>query len=478
MSSDFTMQKGKLDRILGFKETVALVIGSVIGSGIFMKPSLMAAELHSPFILLLVWLIAGLITMCGAVSNAEVASMYPETGGQLVFFEKMYGKWFAYMYGWSSFSVFNTAGNASIAFVCAQYLNYFFKWGQLDTSLIQQFTVHVPAIGEFRFLEDFGLKICTVLLLISISGINMISTLQSAKLQNLLSSLKLLAILVLIFGSFGNGNGSLNHFQSDANSEPVSLAAYLMAITAAFWAYDGWNNLSFVAGEVKNPQKNIPKGLIIGLSICTLVYILTNAAFLYVLGLKDLAASAYVASDAAVRIWGIAGGILISLMIILSTLGTVNSNVLSTARVTYALGTSNRIFRNAGVIHSRFKTPMNALLFNLFWSILLVFSGSFDMLTDMLIFISWFFYGMSALGVMVLRYKIPDAIRPYKVWLYPYTTIVFVVFSFSFLVCTLYYDIHDYISGSSHLVKSLLGLAICLAGLPFYDWRNNKDPKS
>ena len=462
------MSSSGLQRILGFKETLALVIGSVIGSGIFMKPSIMAAQLQSPWILISVWLVAGIITMCGALSNAEAACMYPETGGQYVFFEKMYGKAFSYIYGWASFSVFNTAGNASIAYVCSQYLNFLIKFPELEPALIQQYKIHIPAIGNIILLEHFYLKLLTILVLIIISWINIRSTKESVRIQNILSAFKIIAILIIVLGAFISRSGELSHFSESSILSKFHLTTFMMALTGAFWAFDGWNNLSFVGGEIKDPQKNIPRSLILGIAICTITYILVNVAFIYLLGIKNMSSSEFIATDASIKIFGGAGAIIITLIIVLSTLGTVNSNVLSTARVTLALGTNNRIFSGANKIHPRFRTPYTAINYNLVWSILLILSGSFDMLTDMLIFITWFFYGMSALGVIILRYRLPEVVRTYKVWLYPLPNIIFILFSFSYLVITLYNDISNYMNGQSEIIQSVFGLSICILGLPLY----------
>ncbi|MEP7197931.1 MAG: amino acid permease, partial [Saprospiraceae bacterium] len=252
-----------------------------------------------------------------------------------------------------------------------------------------------------------------------------------------------------------------------------SFTSFAMALTGAFWAYDGWNNLSFVAGEVKDPQRNIPRGLIFGLLSCTFIYILINFAFVYLLGMHNLSNSNFIATDVGSRIWGGAGAIIITIVVVLTTFGTLNSNVLSTARVTFALGLSNSIFSKASLIHPILKTPYLALVFNLVWSILLVLSGSFDILTDMLIFVSWLFYGMSALGVIILRFRMPDFPRVYKVWMYPIPTILFIVFTFIYLILTLYNDINNFNAGRSPIIQSVFGLIICLLGLPLY-WLNKK----
>ncbi|NOT37177.1 MAG: amino acid permease [Saprospiraceae bacterium] len=455
-----------LQRILGFKECLALVIGSVIGSGIFMKPAIMAGQLQSAWLLIAVWIIAGFITLCGALTNAETAAMFPETGGQYVFLQKMYGKTFSFFYGWSAFSVINTAGNASIAYVCSQYIDFFLHLPELNSSIVNASQMHIPGIGKLIFLEHFYLKIVTILILAIFTFLNIRSTNWSAKTQNILSSLKIIAILLIILGALPsafNNASNIEYHKSDFN-----LNTFMMALTGAFWAYDGWNNLGFVAGEIKNPQKNIPRAYFIGLLVCILSYVLLNLAYIFTLGIPTMPSSSFIASDAGTSIWLGSGAIIITIMVVLSTAGTVNSNVLSTSRVSYAWFKDNNFYPQLNIIHSRFQSPVFALSMNLLWSSVLIMTGSFDMLTDMLIFVTWFFYGMSALGVIILRFKMPDYPRIYKVWLYPIPTLIFIIFTFSYLIITIYNDVENYVNDKSPVIQSLLGLIICFSGLPLY----------
>jgi basic amino acid/polyamine antiporter, APA family len=461
----------QLQRTLSLNSTIAIVIGGVIGSGIFMKPATMAAELGSPIVLMSVWLVAGIMTLFGALSNAEVATLFPETGGQFVFFQKMYGEKFAFVYGWASLMVFNTAGNASIAYVFAQYADYFLHLPQFAAASIQSIELHLPFIGSIFPLENFGVKMLTIVLLTALTMLNYFSIQNSAALQRILTAMKTVAIFLLISSILFSGKGTMHHFAAHLPNMPTGLAfigAYVAALAGAFWAYDGWNNISFIAGEIKAPQSTIPKSLFIGLSTCIIVYLLVNLSFVYIMPIEAMAKSAFIASDAGKLAWGTAAGAVVALLVMLSTFGTTNANVLGTARVTFALGKDNRLLQAANKVHPKFQTPGNALLFNLVWSIVLIISGSFDMLTDMLIFVSWFFYGMSALGVFVLRKKMPNAVRAYKVWGYPVVPFLFVLFTTFFLVMTVYKDILNYQSGQSPFINSVFGILITLTGLPMY----------
>jgi basic amino acid/polyamine antiporter, APA family len=465
-------------RTLGLKATVAIVIGGVIGSGIFMKPALMASQLGSPLVLLSVWLVAGLVSLFGALSNCELATMYPETGGPYVFFKKIYGNVFAFTYAWAAFAVINTAGNASIAYVCSQYTNYFIELPRfsVETEHMLQFTI--PGIGTILPLENIGVKTMTVILVWILSIINCRSVKYGAGLQNILTLMKALAIILLILGIFVSSKGSFQNLTNNSDAMPggwAMIGAYMAALSGAFWAYDGWNNITFVAGEIQQPQKNIPKALFGGLFFCIIVYVLINLAYSYVLPIEDMAASSFVASDAASVSWGNIGAGIIALLVILSTLGAANANVLATARTTYALGEENKWFAKAGKIHPKFNTPVYALIFNGVWSTILIISGSFDMLTDMLVFVTWFFYGMSTLGVIILRIKQPYAERFYKVWMYPFVPLLFIAFVAFYLCTTVYTDITNYNNGSSLLINSVFGILLTLLGIPLYYLSRKKD---
>ncbi|MEI7626762.1 MAG: amino acid permease [Bacteroidota bacterium] len=458
-------------RTLSLNTTIALVIGGVIGSGIFMKPALMASQLGSPLLLISVWIVAGIITLFGALSNAEVAAMFPETGGQYVFFKKMYGDAFAFLYGWAAFSVFNTAGNASIAYVFSQYANYFVELPHFSVAIEKSYTFHIPLVGNIFPLENFGVKILTVFLILILTAVNYLSVAYGGALQRVLTALKAIAIVLLIFGILFSGKGSVHNIVTSMPSMPHGwdlIGAYMAAIAGAFWAYDGWNNITFVAGEIKDPQRNIPKSLFFGLSFCIIIYVLVNLAYIYVLPIDKMALSTFVASDSATVTWGLIGGGIIAAMVMLSTLGSANSNVLATARVTYAMSEENRLFAWAGKPQKRFNTPGNALILNAAWTIILILSGSFDMLTDMLIFVSWFFYGMSGLGVFLLRKKMHDTPRFYKVWGYPIVPLFFVAFVGFFLCSTLYTDINNYRNGTAPIINSVLGAIITCIGIPIY----------
>ncbi len=315
------------------------------------------------------------------------------------------------------------------------------------------------------------------MLVVVFTGVNYISVRFGGVLQLLMTALKVTALFLLITGILFSGNGDWNNVITAAPLMPAGTSlfnAYIAAIAGAFWAYDGWNNITFVGGEIHNAQKNIPLSLMIGLLTIIAIYTLVNLSYEYVLPVETMSRSSFVASDAATVAWGAVGGSLIALMVMLSTLGTINGNILSVARVTFAMHEESRWFNWAGKVQPRFQTPGNALLLNAAWTTILIITGSFDILTDMVVFVSWFFYGSSALGVFILRKKLPHQPRAYKVWGYPAVPLFFVLFTAFFLLFTLYKDVSNYQKGLVPVINSLLGILITCIGIPVYYFSRKK----
>ena len=467
------MQKPPVfQRTIGAYTATSLVIGSVIGSGIFMRPAEMAALLGSPMQILLVWLIGGVLTLFVAMVNAEVGAMLPETGGQYYFMRKMYGEFWAYLYGWANFAVINTAGTAGIAFICSQYVEYFFKLPRFPVAIEQSFVLHVPLIGNILPLDNFGVKVLTIFLLLILTIISYTSTKKGGALQVIFTAAKVLAIIILIGGLlFSNAGSTANLFTASAVIKPAGfalIAAMVAASNGALQAYDGWGNMINIAGEIKDPQKNIPRSLFIGIFTCIGIYMVISAAMMYLLPVDEMAKSSLVASDAAAKAFGTIGGGIIAFLICLSVLGVTNASILAPPRMTFAMAREGKFFAFAGKIHPRYNTPGNAMLLHLAWMIVMVFSGSFYILADMYIFVTWLFNLMLVAGVFVLRKKIPDAERPYKVWAYPIVPIIALLCTAFYLVMTLYTDIDAYNTGKTHIINSLFGVLLTATGIPFY----------
>ncbi len=475
------MDSPQLERKLGLWASVSIVVGAVIGSSIFMKPATMASQVGSPEILFLVWVVAGVVSLFGGMINAEIGTMLPNTGGQFVYFQKMYGDFVAFLYGWASFIVINTAALAAIAFVFAQYAEIFIQLPRLSPEIEKSIQLVIPGIGKLYLLDNIGVKCIAIFLVVLISAVNYYSLKIGGVFQIISTFLKVGALIFLIGIIFFSGKGSVQNFFTDSEISSLSIwgtiTGFIAAISGALAAYDGWNNLGFVAGEIKNPTKNIPRGLIIGISICMLMYLLTNLAYLYMLPIGEMKNSTLVASDALSAVLGITGAGLIALMVMLSTLGAVNGNALPCARVTFAMGQQNFLSAWVGKVHPRFKTPGNALWLQCIWACLFIVSGSFDMLTDLFVFATWIFYGFGAYGLFVLRKKMPDVKRSYKTWGYPFVPIIFIFFAAFYFVVTLYNDVSNYISGKTEFVNSVYGLVLIVSGIPVYLFYKRKQKK-
>lgn len=460
-----------LSERLGLYTATMIVIGSMVGSGIFKKPATMAAQLGSPLLLLGIWTLAGLLTLSGALSNAEIAGVIAGVGGQYVYFRRIYNDFTGYLYGWSVFSVIQTGSIASIAYVFAEYAGYFVELPRLDPSWER---LSVELLGGAIRIEPFlqlGVKLLTVACILTLTTVNVLGVVVGGTVQNILTTFKLAAIAAVVVAAFGLGElggGSLASEAIGASTaslaDPLALLRSLgLALSGAFWAYDGWNNITYVAGEVREPKRTIPRALLLGTVAVVAVYTLTNVAYLYVLPLDQMARSGLVAADVLRRVVGDTGGALISFLVMVSTFGTVNGTTLASARVSFAMARDGLFFRSLGRVSPRFHTPARALIVQGLWASALVFSGTFDQLTDMLIFVSWIFYALGACGVFVLRRREPDAPRPYRVWGYPWVPAAFVLVAVAYVVLTLRENPRD----------SLFGLLLVGLGLPgYFYWRS------
>ncbi len=466
-------KKTELVRGLSLTATIMIVAGSMIGSGIFRKPSSMAEQLGSPELLIIIWIAAGLITFIGALINAEISGMIDDTGGQYVYFRKMYGDFTAYLYGWSILAVIQTGSQAAIAYVFAEYLGYFIKYPQLSQKM-QDFALYLPLVGDIHPFLDFGTKAVAIACTILLTGVNYIGVFFGGVVQTIVTYIKIISIVLISILLLFLGNGSFSNIYtgfSMPHRSPQNLIAMIgLAFAGAFWAYDAWNSVTYVSGEVKNPKRNIPLSLLWGTIIVIAVYVLVNVAYLYVLPIGEMAKSPLVAASAAEKIFGSNGAALISIAVIISTFGALNGTILATARVPYAMAKANLFFRDLGKVHPKYGTPHVSLVVQGIWSCVLVLSGSFDTITDYVIFAAWLFYMLGAYGIFILRKKMPDAVRPYKTWGYPYTPIIFIICSLLFLTNTI-------ISDTSN---AMMGLILIAAGLPMYwfwkyrDRKNNK----
>jgi APA family basic amino acid/polyamine antiporter len=467
----------RLKPTLGLFTSITLVIGGMIGSGIFKNPAAMADLVRSPELLLGVWLIAGAISLFGALTNAEVSGMIPATGGQYQYFRVMYGEFTAFIFGWAQFIVVATGSIASITFVFSIYFDAVWTLPSLPEATWRAVAFHLP-FGTIYPLQDIGIKALTALLVILLTIVNYIGVREGGIVQALFTVAKIAAILFIVAAAFWYSGGTTANFKLDHSAgAPLGMAlvgAVVIAVNKALWAYDGWNNITFIGGEVKDPQRNIPRALIVGVASVISVYVLINLAYLYVLPVDQLSASGSVAADVARITLGPWGLMFVSIAVMISTLGTSNGTILVTGRLFYSMATERMFFRSANKVHERFATPHTALVWQCVWTCMLIFTGTFDMLTEMLIFVSFGFYALGGIGVFVLRKKMPDAERPYKAWGYPVVPALFVLFCIAFLGFSLYADVDNYhqaiAAGKDGFINSVYGLVLMATGLPFYWW--------
>lgn len=460
---------------LGLFTTTMLVLGGVIGSGIFRKPGVMASQIGDPVLLLGVWVLAGVITLMGALTNAETAAMIPATGGQFIFFERMYGRFFAYLYGWAIFSVIQTGSIAAVAYVFAEYSTEFVAPPDLGGAAAA-WSLHLPFIGDVTPLKEIGVKALAAGLIIGLTVVNYLGVMFGGVVQNIFTVAKIAGMFALVAAAFAMDNGgSVAHLTTASSAiRPTGLAmiaAVAAAMQGAFWAYDGWNRITFVAGEVKDPQRNLPRSLLLGMSAAMAIYVTMNVAYCWALPVEQMAQSKLVAAEVAEKC--VAGGRRwIAAVVMISTFGATNAIILASARVYFSMARRNVFPAFLGRAHPRFHTPAASLVVQGVWSVLLLLSGTFDTLTDTLVFVSWLFYGASAYGLFVLRRKEPDAHRPYRVPLYPVLPWVFVIFSAIFLGLTIYNDVTGYqaatAAGKPAMINSAFGAALVALGVPIY----------
>ena len=453
------------ERTLGLGYVIVVVVGNIIGSGVYKKIAPMAAELHSSGWVLIAWIVGGLITLLGALSNAEVAGLLADTGGDFVYHKKIYNRFFAFIYGWSLFTVIQTAAISSLAYVFAQSLNSLVSLPDLFPSL-SSFTIG----GIFFPFADFSVKLTAIFLIMLLTLLNIKGIKTGAGVSKLVLILVFTGIfMIVIFGLGSPHSIPARSFDFSSTSDtPVTLSAFFTAMLAAFWAYQGWATVGFIGGEVKDAKRNIPRGIMIGVFMVIAIYLLVNVTYLSLLSIPQLEqiyqSGNQIAAIEAVRVfWGANGALFISMLILISTLGCTNATILASPRVYFAMSRDQLFLKRAGTLNKS-NAPGNSLVWQGLWASVLVLSGTFDQLTDMIIFAVFFFYGATSLGVFILRRKMPDAPRPYKVWGYPVVPALFIVFCLILFCNTII----------TRPREAFIGLTLIFSGVPVYWFLNRK----
>ena len=435
-------KQSNLKRVLSLTDAIMINVGGILGSGIFMVPATVALYTLSSSLFFLVWIIGGIVSLFGALSVAELGAAMPKAGGQYVFLNKAYGPLWGFLYGWTAVAVINTASIAAVAMAFSEYLGFFFV------------------------LSRFEIKVIAILSIVILTIINIIDVKSGARFQNLFTYTKISAISIIILLGLTLNGGSLNNFYPMIIDKSFfSLVGPLgLAMVAVLWTFDGWIFVTYVAGEVKDPGRNIPLSIILCMVIVLSIYLALNYVLVYVLGFDKMIGSELVMSDAASVFLGGKGAAIITVIILISLIGANNGFVLTSARINYAMSKDGLFFKQASTIHSKFKSPANALLMQCAWSSILTLTGTFNQLITYIIFASWIFYAMSAGAVIILRNKLPDLKRPYKTPLYPWIPITFIFFAVFLTINTILEAPRD----------ASIGSVLILTGLPFYKyWKNN-----
>lgn len=431
-------QQPKLIRGLGLTGAAAVVIGTTIGSGVFLVSAEMTRGMGTPAGVFFVWVFAGLLSLTGALTYAELATMMPEAGGEYNYLREAYGPMWAFLYGWMQFLIGKPGSLATLGAGFARYFSFFFP-------ALPQRAVAFSMICLLGFVNYFGVK-------------------TSGAVQTIFTILKIGLILGLVGGALITGHGSWSNFSTSIPVEGA-VAGFIAALVAALWAYDGWNNVAMVAGEVDKPQRNLPLSLVAGTAAIGGLYVLANVAYFYVLPADKVAAAERVAADVARVFMGDRGGAFVAIAAMVSIFAAINGSILTGSRVPFAMAADGRFFSGIAKVHPRFHGPSNAVIFLCAVGALLSITGTYEELFNYVIFGSWIFYGITAAAVIALRIKRPDMTRPYRAWGYPVLPGVFVMVALALSLSILW----------QHPWRSLIGLGIIAAGVPaFYYWEKRR----
>jgi APA family basic amino acid/polyamine antiporter len=424
-------QRRELVKGLSVYGATSVVAGTMIGTGIFVVPSIMLRQLGAPTLVIVVWILAGVLSLLGALGYAELGAALPEAGGEYVYMHRAYGPMMGFLYGWTQVVVAKTGSIAAIATGFVIYLGYFFP--SLNEVLWQ---APVQIAGHSATLQVTGLQIGAALLVLLVSGLNILGVRRSGRTQTFFTAAKLLVLFTLIVLGLAFGHGSFEHFRTHLKfGAPESLLATFGAATVAtLWAYDGWNNLSMVAGEVEHPQRNMPIALILGTLLVIAVYVLVNIAYFYVLTPAHIASTSTVAADTAQQFMGKAGGTFIALGVMISSFAAVNGSILSGSRVPYAQARDGLFPQVLAGVHPRFRTPAAAIAAQGVIAGLWALTGKYQGLYTKVILSEFLFYALVTAGIFILRRRLPGLERPYRTWGYPIVPAVFVILSVMVLI--------------------------------------------
>ena len=448
-----------LQRVLGLPSAISIVVGTVIGSGIFLVPSSMIRSVGSVEMLFAVWIVAGVLSLFGALTYAELAAAMPEAGGEYVYLSEAYGPFWGFLYGWTQFWVAKSGSIATLAAGFYVYLTAFVP------ALGLSFYTTPLHIGPHGSLLQFHYgQLVAIALIIILAAINYVGVRSGGNVQVFVTALKMLLIAVVIVIGLCFGHGNFAHVR-DHVPNLGGMAGFFAAMVSALWAYDGWNNVSMVSSEIRAPQRNLPRALIGGTLVVIATFLLINAAYFYVLTPAEVAGSNRVAAAMMSHAFGPPAAIFVTVAVLISIFAALNGSILSGARVPYAMARDGLFFRTAAVVDPVYKTPGHAMILLCLWSCVVVLSGWFDDLYNFVIFGSWILYGMTAFSVIVLRKRKPNLVRPYRVVGYPYVPVLFVCVAAVLLFSTV----------QTRPRESIMGLFLMALGIPaYFAWRKKR----
>ncbi len=432
----------KLAKELTLYGLIMVAIGSCIGSGIFVTPSQIAGLLPSSGLILLVWALGGLIALTGALTFGELGSLFPQAGGIYVFLKEAYGGWLGFLYGWAYLVIITSGSIAVLSLAFSHYLSFF-----------------IPMDNTWKTISS----IVTISLL---TTLNVFRAKFGEIFSNIFTGLKILGILVIICTGFllGNSDLSFRNFGFTGSSS-AGISSFGVALTGVLFSYGGWQHASFLAGETKNPSRNVPIAMITGAAVVTLIYLLVNTAYMLLLPVNSILTSEKVAAEAVSTIIPF-GGMLVAGLIAVSTFGTIGIYTLSAPRIYYAMAEDGLFFKSIAKVHPVFKTPVNAIITQSVWSvILLLFWGTLENLITYTVSVEWIFFTLAATGIFIFRKKLRNTERPYKTFGYPVTPLIFIIINTWFVFNIM-------INKPLHMA---IGFGFLLLGVPFFLYFKRKN---
>jgi APA family basic amino acid/polyamine antiporter len=471
MTADGSAPRAELVRGLGLWGAIAVNVANMIGTGVFLKTRVMTCNVGSPVLVLAVWIAAGLLTLAGTFAYAEVAAMIPEAGGDYVFLRRAYGRLTGFLYGWTTFAIYKSGSQAALAVGFAIFLNVALG-GLLEGDALEGVAFGVP-------LHLSWLAVAALAAVWVVAWINCRSVATGGRTAIVLTGAKVVLLAALAIGAFAFATGHFAHFSLPATgatcdgvaaSARGGFAGFGAAMLGALWAYDGWSNVTPLAGEIRHPARDLPRAFVGGMLVVGALYLAVNLAYFYVLTpveVGSVATTSSVATEVLRRFVGPAAVTVAAVALMLSAFGSLQASVLSGARIPFAMAREGLFFRSLGQVSHRTHVPARAVIAQAAWASVLAVSGSYDTLTDAAIFAVWLFYGLTAASLFVFRRTLPDAPRPYRALGYPLVPAAFIVVTLALLANTFV--------ATPRL--ALAGVAIMLAGLPFYLYWSRQPPR-